>query len=57
MSPFGPASGSVNELDRGADRRSLSLRGKRGNHTINFCELQRVTVRVNPGAMQGYVRP
>jgi len=27
--------------------RSLSLRGERGNHTIYFCELPRVTVRVN----------
>ena len=35
---------------------SLRLRGERGNHTIYFCELLRVTVRVNPGAMRGYVR-
>src|SRR6266481_1020831 len=37
--------------------RSLSHRGQRGNHTIYFCELLRVTVRVNLGAMRGYVRP
>jgi hypothetical protein len=37
--------------------RSLSLRGERGNHTIYFCGLLRVTVRVNLGAMRGYVRP
>jgi hypothetical protein len=28
-----------------------------GDHTIYFCELLRVTVRVNLGAMRGYVRP
>jgi hypothetical protein len=27
------------------------------NHTIYFCELLRVTVRVNLGAKRGYVRP
>jgi hypothetical protein len=37
--------------------RSLLLRVERGNHTIYFCELLRVTVRVNLGAMRGYVRP
>ena len=37
--------------------RSFALRGERGNHTIYFCELLRVTVRVNLGAMRGYVRP
>jgi hypothetical protein len=37
--------------------RSLSLRVERGNHTIYFCELPRVTVRVNLGAKRGYVRP
>jgi hypothetical protein len=37
--------------------RALSLRGERGNHTIYFCELLRVTVRVNLGALRGYVRP
>ena len=37
--------------------RSLSLRGERGNHTIYSCELLRVTVRVNLGAMRGYVTP
>jgi hypothetical protein len=37
--------------------RSLALRGERGNHTIYFWELLRVTVRVNLRAMQGYVRP
>jgi hypothetical protein len=37
--------------------RSLSLQGQRGNHTTYFCELLRVTVRVNLGAMRGYVRP
>jgi hypothetical protein len=30
---------------------------ERANHTIYFCELLRVTVRVNLGAMRGYVRP
>jgi hypothetical protein len=37
--------------------RSFSLRREHGNHTIYFCELLRVTVRVNLGAMRGYVRP
>jgi hypothetical protein len=32
-------------------RRSLSLRVERGNHSIYFCELLRVTVRL--GAMRG----
>jgi hypothetical protein len=36
--------------------RSLFLRGELGNHTIHSRELLRVTVRVNLGAMQGYVR-
>jgi hypothetical protein len=40
-----------------ATYRSLSLRGRRENHAIYFCELSRVTVRVNRRAMQGYVRP
>jgi hypothetical protein len=30
--------------------RSLSLRGERRNHTIYFCNLVHVTVRVNLGA-------
>jgi hypothetical protein len=30
---------------------------QQGNHTNYFRELLRVTVRVNPGAMQRYVRP
>jgi hypothetical protein len=37
--------------------RSLSLRGQRGSHTNCFWVLSRVTVRVNLGAMRGYVRP
>jgi len=37
--------------------RLLSLGGERGNHTNYFCELLGVTVRVIPGAMQGYVMP
>jgi hypothetical protein len=37
--------------------RSLAVRGERGNHTIYFCELLRVTVRVNLGAKPLYVRP
>jgi hypothetical protein len=37
--------------------RSPSLGVEDANHTIYFCELPRVTVRVNPGAMRGYVMP
>jgi DNA-binding transcriptional LysR family regulator len=48
-----PASGLPLSRSESSHLRSLSLRGERGNHTIYFCELLRVTVRVNLGANAG----
>jgi hypothetical protein len=41
------------DLVESSHPRSLAVRGERRNHTIYFCELLRVTVRVNVRVMQG----